>query len=398
MGTLLNRRRYMGGGSSLPYDAEVFCIESTGTQYIQLDFGFDKTDEIYAQFSVDPSQKNDKFMVAPQTWNNKNNRFGMGVNDKNNSGVYTCSYGTYNTSYTKITPNIANDGLIHTWEYKDYTFKVADLDIQKQFSISDTFGGTTTNLKLFYGYNSNTKGYLKSYKHIKNGVVVCDLIPVRVGQTGYMYDKVSGQLLGNSGTGDFIVHETNPYIIVPIEYLKNNDSQYIQLPFGFDDTDEIDAEFDLLDLNVNKFMAAPQTWNNLSNNRFAFGGCSSSNKYLGFYYGSAGTDNNFTPLTVADGNTHRWTYSNHVCSVVDLGLSMNVGNITFAGSTTNIRLFYGFNSATKGIIRYYKHKKNNVEIDLIPVRVGSIGFLYDRKNNVLYAARTAGAFELGPDL
>ena len=37
MGTLLNRRRYMGGGSApLPYDAEVEYIKSTGTQYIDL--------------------------------------------------------------------------------------------------------------------------------------------------------------------------------------------------------------------------------------------------------------------------------------------------------------------------------------------------------------------------
>ena len=32
-----------------------------------------------------------------------------------------------------------------------------------------------------------------------------DLIPVRVGQVGYMYDKVSRQLFGNSGTGNFIL-------------------------------------------------------------------------------------------------------------------------------------------------------------------------------------------------
>ena len=30
-----------------------------------------------------------------------------------------------------------------------------------------------------------------------------DLIPVRVGTTGYMYDKVSGQLFSNNGTGSF---------------------------------------------------------------------------------------------------------------------------------------------------------------------------------------------------
>ena len=32
-----------------------------------------------------------------------------------------------------------------------------------------------------------------------------NLIPVRCGTTGYMYDSVSGTLFGNAGTGDFIV-------------------------------------------------------------------------------------------------------------------------------------------------------------------------------------------------
>lgn len=32
-----------------------------------------------------------------------------------------------------------------------------------------------------------------------------DLISVRVGQVGYMYDKVSGQLFGNAGTGTFVL-------------------------------------------------------------------------------------------------------------------------------------------------------------------------------------------------
>lgn len=35
--------------------------------------------------------------------------------------------------------------------------------------------------------------------------LVLDLIPVRVGSVGYMYDRVSGTLFGNIGTGDFIV-------------------------------------------------------------------------------------------------------------------------------------------------------------------------------------------------
>jgi hypothetical protein len=43
------------------------------------------------------------------------------------------------------------------------------------------------------------------FKIYSNNGLVRDLIPVRVGQVGYMYDKVSGQLFGNSGTGEFIL-------------------------------------------------------------------------------------------------------------------------------------------------------------------------------------------------
>ena len=35
--------------------------------------------------------------------------------------------------------------------------------------------------------------------------LVRDFIPVRIGQTGYLFDKVSRQLFGNSGTGNFIL-------------------------------------------------------------------------------------------------------------------------------------------------------------------------------------------------
>lgn len=38
-------------------------------------------------------------------------------------------------------------------------------------------------------------------KWYENGVLVEDVIPVRIGQTGYLYDKVSGELHGNMGDG-----------------------------------------------------------------------------------------------------------------------------------------------------------------------------------------------------
>jgi hypothetical protein len=44
---------------------------------------------------------------------------------------------------------------------------------------------------------------IKSFTWRRNGADFMELIPVRVGNVGYMYDKVNGKLFGNSGTGSF---------------------------------------------------------------------------------------------------------------------------------------------------------------------------------------------------
>ena len=54
--------------------------------------------------------------------------------------------------------------------------------------------------------NSNPKSAI-SYCKMWDGEdnLMADFIPVRVGDVGYMYDRVSGELFGNSGTGAFII-------------------------------------------------------------------------------------------------------------------------------------------------------------------------------------------------
>lgn len=43
------------------------------------------------------------------------------------------------------------------------------------------------------------------FKFYEYNNLIMDLIPVRIGDIGYMYDKVSGKLFGNEGTGEFIL-------------------------------------------------------------------------------------------------------------------------------------------------------------------------------------------------
>lgn len=187
------------GGHQIIYDAEIEYLQSSGTQYIDLNFGFDKTDEVYTSFAI-LTTTNDKYINSPIIWNNNNNRFGMGYHN----GGYCIGYGNNPTTGTLMSPKTANDTKIHNWEYKNYVFTITDLNVTKNVS-SITFGGTTKNLRLFFGLNANTKAKIASYKHIKNGQTVIDLIPVRIENIGYMYDKVSGKLFGNNGSGSFIL-------------------------------------------------------------------------------------------------------------------------------------------------------------------------------------------------
>ena len=89
------------------------------------------------------------------------------------------------------------------------TLKVGN-KTQKQLSYAE---GTTTisSFGLYTRMTNNgrpssySKVLIKWMKIYKDNVLVRDYIPVRVGLVGYMYDKVSGELFGNEGTGKFIL-------------------------------------------------------------------------------------------------------------------------------------------------------------------------------------------------
>ena len=112
---------------------------------------------------------------------------------------FNVGYGASATGTTSMSPSTRVDYSFHTWKYANHVFEVTDLSLTRNVS-SLTFGGITAALKLFYGYNANTTGKIKSFRHKKGGVVVLDLIAVRVGTTGYMYDKVTNTLMTNNGT------------------------------------------------------------------------------------------------------------------------------------------------------------------------------------------------------
>lgn len=182
----------------LPYDAELEYLESTGTQYI--DTGF-KPNPLTTK-----CEANLIYTANAGTLG----LFGArAVNSGNNSAAYlwgnradwvgnvsTTMSITANTDYHIVCENnvvYVNDTM--------YTS-----DIQKE----NMYLGYSFYLFTFndVGIPTSRGGQpqkVKSLRLFDNGTLVRDFIPVRVGSVGYMYDKVSGRLFGNAGTGDFVI-------------------------------------------------------------------------------------------------------------------------------------------------------------------------------------------------
>ena len=179
-------------GKPLPYDAEVEWLESTGTQWI--DTGYTKSQCPY--FSLD---------VQPLITNVDSGMF----------GAYTDGYSVQQ--------------YLGRWRWFDNGWTLTDIpvDITRTTNITKnangwfvdgeitkTSSGLTGNLSLvLFGVNSNN-GMNSGTKFLrvnqlslfdKNSSLVADFIPIRKGNIGYMYDRLSRQLLGNQGTGEFII-------------------------------------------------------------------------------------------------------------------------------------------------------------------------------------------------
>lgn len=64
---------------------------------------------------------------------------------------------------------------------------------------------TSTGIYLFGNENGVFGCDIMRFRMWANDTLLIDFIPVRKGQVGYMFDRVSGELFGNIGTGSFIV-------------------------------------------------------------------------------------------------------------------------------------------------------------------------------------------------
>lgn len=181
----------------LPYDAEVEYLESSGTQYIDTAIKFNGAMNIKCVFqNIDATAtaRDRRFFGGADGW------LGNGVSFAENNFAFFNQRGSlfyYNDTY------------VHTLTLIGRALKI---DNVTKYTFSANSNTAKTSIALFAEhrptmYLSYLTGRIKSFSIGYNSDAndVIDLIPVRVGTTGYMYDKVSGKLFGNSGTGNFIL-------------------------------------------------------------------------------------------------------------------------------------------------------------------------------------------------
>ena len=185
----------MMGGKRLPYDAEVEYLKSTGTQWIDTGVIITSAMNAHLRFSFSRKVSGDSYAFGSRngsTWglgsfaggslmrtrwggsSSKDLSYGLGDIFQLNSVNGTTTI----TNETKgASKNITSSGSFV--EFATYIF-------------AENNGGTANVSHGVRFYQFKVDGY-------------CDFIPVRKGTVGYLYDRVSGKLFGNAGTGAFLI-------------------------------------------------------------------------------------------------------------------------------------------------------------------------------------------------
>ena len=128
------------------------------------------------------------------------------------TAMYPYTYGGYNWQDANVvTVNTTNRNiLLYEFEPGNQKLYVNGI-LHKQSSKTSAAITSTKNIFLFMANESGSLTYNKrtiliyGVKLFNENTLVRDFIPVRVGQVGYMYDRVSRKLFGNKGTGSFIL-------------------------------------------------------------------------------------------------------------------------------------------------------------------------------------------------
>lgn len=172
----------------LPYDAEVEYIQSNGSQNIVLPMSIAAGDF----FEIVLEWENNTTSTSKQLWvSNTSNEF----------LARTYSYSSPNMVFASWIGKVSTNGGFAVSDNTKVTTLVSTTHVNSS-SVSRPIKNAFTQLTLLGTGSARLSAKIYSCKITCNSTLIYDLIPVRVGTQGYLYDKISGRV---SGTGSFAV-------------------------------------------------------------------------------------------------------------------------------------------------------------------------------------------------
>ncbi len=189
----------------LEYYKKIEYLESTGTQYINTNIIPNSKTGIVVKYLINDIQ--DRYMVGLRdTTGDTRWCIGTSFASPGSSGIY---YG-YGPFYDATRPSSTSVNNIHTSFLNYFNSKTFIVD-SYSYNIPNSLSFIPqNNIRLFGssgidGSYSSWIGRIYECKITQDNEIICDFIPVRKNGVGYMYDKISGLLFSNKGTGEFIL-------------------------------------------------------------------------------------------------------------------------------------------------------------------------------------------------
>lgn len=401
MGTCSSlRRRMMMGGSEkpIPYDAEVWYIENTNMQYIDTGFKPNQDTRIVAKMKCLTNNTYPRLFGAGMY----NAKGGVQIDfEQYITGNLKIKYGG-NTGWTTVS-SVRGDYNVHIYDYNKNVFY---FDGEQVSSATYSSFQSTSNLGIFNYINGNTsggthesfKGALFYFQIYDNDVLIRDFIPVRVGQVGYLYDKVSGKLFGNAGTGSFSIGPDKPIEYYELAYLRNPSTAYINTNVYADSDTYIEIGFKISQIPSSGLYPMPFGRRvNASSGLYEML-YSGSSSYMRYSYNNAEHDTGLPN----DTNVHNVKFGNGKLIIDDDEVASLQG--VFTSNTYPLLLFAGNGNGSssvnapfifKGDIFYCRIYQNGTLIrDYVPYLrcFDATRGMLDKTNNVFYQSAAVSPF------
>ena len=198
---LMRRRALLSASESLPYDAQVEWLSNGGTAFIDTGIIPKDTPRVVLKVAQMDNFDTDVFGFATNTVPSFVGDLSYHLTNNTQGFQYYRYYSTTGVGQVLVFPGIG----LGTYAEWDLGY-ICKCNGQLLTTLTrQSFVNNSQTLYLFKGRTLCSQHARVAYFQVYDGdALMRDFIPVRVGQVGYMYDKVSKQLFGNAGSGAFI--------------------------------------------------------------------------------------------------------------------------------------------------------------------------------------------------